>query len=338
MSPTLPPLSEVPLVTVVTPSLNQGAYIERNLSSVRRQTYDRIEHIVVDGGSDDRTTDILRRHRGDNGLRWISEPDGGMYHAVNKGLRQGRGEVQAYLNTDDEYFPWTVRVAVDAFRRFPDCGLVFGDALYMHEPSGCGVPRFSPRFDLGMVRRTTLLCQPTVFWRREVFDTLGGFDDTLRFVGDCDFWMRAGARYPVRKIDEILAIDAVRADALRERYRQDLTVELDRVRARYGRRKGPLFLAYSLADTVRQLVGMQWRFTTFTAMATAARFGPARPYKGRWMHFLSEAEDIELSLGRLALGNVPLRNRPLGIGSVRRMNGRVPIGVSNKCSQDDAGS
>jgi hypothetical protein len=318
MSPKLPPLGEAPLVTIVTPSLNQGDYIERNLTSVRRQTYGNVEHIVVDGGSNDGTLDILRRHEGGHELRWVSEPDGGMYDAVNKGLRQGRGEIQAYLNSDDEYFPWTVEVAVDALRRFPECGLVFGDALYIREPGGRGVPRFSPPFDLGMVRRNTLLCQPTVFWRREVFETLDGFDATLRFVGDCDFWMRAGALYGVHKIEEILAIDAVRTAALRARHRDRLVAELEGVRGRYGPREGPVHLLHTLADACRQLFGMQWRFTMFTAMVIAARIRPRRRHTGRWKHFLSQAEDVELSLGRLIMGNVPLRNRPLGVGSVIR--------------------
>ncbi|MGD8330443.1 MAG: glycosyltransferase family 2 protein [Acidobacteriota bacterium] len=323
MSPILPPLGEAPLVTVVTPSLNQGDYIERNLTSVRRQTYRNVEHIVVDGGSHDTTLDTLRRHEGAYDLRWISEPDGGMYDAVNKGLRNGRGEIQAYLNTDDEYFPWTVQVAVDAFRRFPECGLVCGDALYIREPSGRGVPRFSPPFDLGMVRRTALLCQPTVFWRREVFEELDGFDATLRFVGDCDFWMRAGALYRVHKVEEILAIDAVRTEALRTRYKGQLMAELEGLRGRYGPREGPVYLVYSLADSWRQLVGMQWRFTMFTGMAIAARLLPAWRHAGRWKHFLSETESVELSLGRLIMGNVPLRNRPLGVGSVSRVDGKA---------------
>ncbi len=118
----------LPLVSIVTPTRDQGPYIEQTLRSVAGQTYPRIEHIVVDGGSTDGTHAILARHAAARGLVWWSEPDDGMYQAVNRGFARANGEILAYINSDDLYFPWSVEVAVRALQAGPD--LVYGDALH----------------------------------------------------------------------------------------------------------------------------------------------------------------------------------------------------------------
>src|SRR5438309_5772154 len=112
----------LPLVSVVTPSLNQGAYIEETIRSVLDQDYPRIEHIVVDGGSTDGTLEILRRYPH---LTWVSEPDGGQADAVNKGFRLAEGEIFGWLNADDLYLPGTISAAVAVLRE-TGCGLVHG--------------------------------------------------------------------------------------------------------------------------------------------------------------------------------------------------------------------
>ena len=104
---------ERPLVSIVTPTLNQGDFIEDTLRSVREQTYDAIEHIVVDGGSTDRTTAILKEHAVAGRLTWTSGPDTGMYDAVNRGLARSRGDILAYLNSDDLLLAWAVQAVVD---------------------------------------------------------------------------------------------------------------------------------------------------------------------------------------------------------------------------------
>ena len=101
-------MSTGPLVSIITPTLNQGRTIGATLESVRRQTYSRIEHIVIDGGSSDSTSDILAAAHQASGLIWRSEPDRGMYDAVNKGLRLATGEIVGYLNSDDLLLPWAV--------------------------------------------------------------------------------------------------------------------------------------------------------------------------------------------------------------------------------------
>ena len=111
---------EYPLVSVVTPSYNQGRYIEETIQSVLNQDYFRIEHIVVDGGSTDETLSVLKKYPH---LKWVSEPDRGQSHAINKGFQIAKGEIAAWLNSDDTYLPGAVTAAVAAWRFVgPDWG------------------------------------------------------------------------------------------------------------------------------------------------------------------------------------------------------------------------
>ena len=112
----------LPLVSIVTPSLNQGRFIEDTIRSVLGQDYPRIEYLVVDGGSTDETLDVLARH--DRALRWLSRPERGQAAAVNKGLRMATGEILGWLNSDDVYEPSAVSTAVAYLREHPEAALV----------------------------------------------------------------------------------------------------------------------------------------------------------------------------------------------------------------------
>src|SRR4030042_1306962 len=115
---------EDPLVPIVPPSLNKGRFIEETILSIKNQTYPRIEHIVIDGGSTDETLDILKKYS--NSLIWISEPDKGQSDAINKGWRMAKGDILGWLNADDTYMPWAVETAVRFFAENPDVGMVYG--------------------------------------------------------------------------------------------------------------------------------------------------------------------------------------------------------------------
>src|SRR5689334_11566829 len=122
----IPLIDNHPLVSIITPSLNQAAFIESAIDSVLTQDYPKIEYIVIDGGSTDGTLDILRRY-GDR-VRWLSEPDAGQSDAIDKGVRLTHGEILAWLNADDAYLPGAVSLAVAAFAEDPARALVYGDA------------------------------------------------------------------------------------------------------------------------------------------------------------------------------------------------------------------
>lgn len=201
-----------PLVSIVTPSLNQGRFIEQTILSVRGQTYPHLEHIVMDAGSRDETVAILKKYEGTYSMRWVSEPDRGMYDGINKGFQSARGEILAYLNTDDWYLPWTVETIVNYFSAHPEINLVFGDHLDLYENGRVGLS-IQPSFRFRLIRTTPWsLPQPTVFWRRKVYEALGGFDSGFQFCGDSDFWIRAGLRFKIGQIREVLALVQLHSD------------------------------------------------------------------------------------------------------------------------------
>ena len=120
-------LPDVPLVSIVTPSFNQARFIRETIESVLAQDYPRIEYIVVDGGSTDGTIDILRGY--DGRLIWSAERDRGQADAINKGFRRARGEILAWLNSDDTYLPGAVSAAVSHLVQHRDCAMVYGDGF-----------------------------------------------------------------------------------------------------------------------------------------------------------------------------------------------------------------
>ncbi|PYQ41129.1 MAG: hypothetical protein DMF77_16720 [Acidobacteria bacterium] len=194
----------LPLVSIVTPSYNQGRFIEETIQSVLAQDYPNLEYIVVDGGSTDETLDILRRYGGR--LKWISEPDRGQSEAINKGFRMARGEIVAWLNSDDTYLAGAVGKAVGYLRTHPAVAMVYGEGYLMDE-AGRVTGRFpaTEPFNLWrLVYFSDYILQQTVFWRRCVFDAVGMLDESLHYGMDWDFWIRVAKRFEVAYIPEFL--------------------------------------------------------------------------------------------------------------------------------------
>lgn len=182
-----------PRVSIVTPSFNQGAFIEETIRSVLQQSYPHIEYIIIDGGSSDGTVEIIRKYERRLAF-WASEPDEGQADALRRGFALARGEILAYLNADDVYTPRTVETAVSTFRNDPDLALVHGDSAIInasgdkigHKRGGEGA--YLPYF-LHMVNP---ISQPSAFWRRADYEAIGGVDSQLHYIVDYDLWSRMG--------------------------------------------------------------------------------------------------------------------------------------------------
>ena len=194
-----------PRVSMVTPSYNQGRFIEETIRSVLLQGYPNMEYIIIDGGSTDETLDILKKYS--NSLIWISEPDKGQSDAINKGWRISKGEILAYLNSDDTYMPWAVETAVKFLAENPDISMVYGKCNLMDESSGVIGEITGNQFDL----KETLLYmrhgvpQPTAFFRREVIEKVGYLDTNLDMAMDLDLWIRISLRFKMKYISKLLA-------------------------------------------------------------------------------------------------------------------------------------
>jgi len=243
-------MNRTPLVSIISPSFNQGAFIEKTLLSVKNQNYENIEHIVVDGASTDATIEFLSRYSGTYNLRWISEGDTGMYDAINKGLKMARGEIVAYLNTDDLYFPWTVSAIADTFSRHPRVDLVYGDMVSRDLNTGQDELLFFPnRFNVRRLIRSGWLGQPTVFFRRRVLDSVGFFDDDLKLLGDYDYWIRVGQHCNVAKRVEFLAVQTNHSSTKRQEQSDELAEEGRMLKAKYGAPGGASNAFWNLFDS-----------------------------------------------------------------------------------------
>lgn len=289
--------TESPLVSIVTPSLNQAATIEATLRSVRRQTYPRIEHIVIDGGSTDGTIEILKRVEGETGLRWRSGPDDGMYDAVNAGMRLAAGEIVTYLNSDDILLPWAVESAVAALER-TRADLVFGDALRLDEVTSRLEIKLQIPFDVQRLAEHGSLVQPAVFWRRSIADALGDFDAGLQYVGDLDYWLRAGKSAEIIRIEEVLALYRTHPDAKTSRSKAAMRSEEMIVRRRY-RRGGRWSIARHLL--ARTLHGVAVR-------RQLLRFGLSGRTGTGWPRFRDETQPA-ITWPRFWLAFLPLAGR-----------------------------
>jgi glycosyltransferase involved in cell wall biosynthesis len=177
-------------VSIVTPSYNQGAFIEKTIESVLSQDYNNIEYFVIDGGSTDETIDILKKYEGR--LTWISEKDKGQSDAINKGFRMASGDIVAWLNSDDTYEPGAVSAIVPLFENNPSLGLLYGEGNIINE-RGEKTGRFTAttRFNLWkLIHVWDYILQPATFFRREALEKCGYLDESLHYVMDWDLWIR----------------------------------------------------------------------------------------------------------------------------------------------------
>lgn len=202
----------MPLVSIVTPSFNQCQFIAETIESVLQQSYPNIELIVMDGGSSDDTVEVLRRY--DGRIQWFSEPDKGQAHAINKGMRLARGEIVAYLNSDDTLLPNAVADAVAFFKANPAVDLVYGKAEYIDADSCVtGHYRTAP-YTADALVYDCVICQPAAFWQRRVMRLIGLFDEALQFTMDYDYWLRLrNASGVLAHVPEIWARSRLHADA-----------------------------------------------------------------------------------------------------------------------------
>jgi glycosyltransferase involved in cell wall biosynthesis len=203
--------TEPPLVSVVTPSLNMADYLRHAADSVLSQDYPRLEYLVMDGGSDDGTVELLRSY-GDR-LRFVSEPDRGQADAINRGFRSTSGEIVAFLNADDTYLPGAVSRAVRGFFDNPEAAVVYGDGLHVNE-DGEPVERYPTLdFDPDAFMRGSYICQPAALISRSALERVGLLDDRLQVAIDYDLWIRLSRLYPFARVDELLATSRMHAKA-----------------------------------------------------------------------------------------------------------------------------
>lgn len=200
-----------PLISIVTPSFNQGCFIGEALASVRLQNYANWEHLVADGASTDDTVDILRtltEEGAQSNLSWVSEPDSGQSQALNKGFRNANGEIIGWLNSDDRYRPGCFERVAKAFEENPEIDIIYGDYLIVDESGKLLQIRREIEFNEFILRYHHVLYIPTTatFFRRRVFDENNWLSENLQYAMDLEFFIRLSARgYRFKHIPGVLA-------------------------------------------------------------------------------------------------------------------------------------
>lgn len=221
-------VSGLPKISVITPSYNQVRFIERTIRSVLLQQYPSLEYIIIDGGSTDGSVEVIRRYEPRLSY-WVSEPDRGQSHAINKGFEKATGRVLCWLNSDDYYLPDTLltvgRILADGTGNYAlasHCLKIYEDGRPAVKLEG----RYENRRRLFQFWKGYQMHQPAIFWRREVFEKVGCLSEELNLIMDFDYWARISRYFDFVNVDRVLACCNYHAEAKTgdgyARYHRDL--------------------------------------------------------------------------------------------------------------------
>jgi glycosyltransferase involved in cell wall biosynthesis len=190
----------LPKLSIVTPSYNQGQFLEETILSVLNQNYDNLEYIIIDGGSTDNSVDIIKKYE-DQISYWVSEADEGQTHAINKGFRKATGDLVAWMNSDDIYYSGAFDSVASSYANTNGAfDVYFGDKENI-DKDGKLIKRYHyPPFCSWGIKYTTNMniSNQSAFWRKNVLDTMGYLDETIQFAMDYEFFLRIclkGARF-----------------------------------------------------------------------------------------------------------------------------------------------
>lgn len=216
------------LVSIVTPSFNQASYLEQTIQSVLNQDHADIEYIVMDGGSTDMSVDIIKKYVSRLAY-WASEKDSGQADAINKGMARTKGEIVAWLNSDDYYLPGAVAAAVKVFNENPDAVLVYADMLAVDEHNQTFNTFHYHQLTLEDLLSFQIIGQPAVFMRRSAFEKAGGLDTSYHFLLDHHLWIRIAAQGRILHIPQSWAAARYHAEAKNRAHAADFGREAFRI-------------------------------------------------------------------------------------------------------------
>lgn len=271
LPPTMPSGRAWPRFSVVTPSYNQGKFVEQTIRSVLCQGYPNLEYIIIDGGSTDESVEVIRKY-GSHLAHWESKRDRGQSHAINKGFERATGEVMCWLNSDDFFPPGTLRAVAEALFEGEGASAVVGHCVQVYADGRAphrGRGRFESLERLLEFWKGYQMHQPSIFWRREVFERVGYLDESLHLTMDFDYWVRMARHFSFKNIDRDLSYATYHEEAKTGDGFAGYQAEL--------RRRAPLYWPSPLSPAHWRLRASMFRHLTYKPLA--ARLSNSLAYR-----------------------------------------------------------
>ncbi len=250
-------MEKYPLVSIVTPSFNQQEFLEETILSVLDQDYPALEYFVIDGGSTDGSVEIIEKYA-DKLTGWVSESDQGQTDAINKGFAGSRGEIMAWLNSDDIYHQGAVRSAVEFFRNNPEIGLVYGDTDLI-DMTGRRIGKFNAQQTSyqRLMRGGVYIPQPAAFWRKDLWERSGPLDPSFYFAMDYDLWVRFAKLAPIQYFPKLLASFRIHGEGKTTVSDDRCWPEMRKIQKREG---GSIFSIFMAKYIIRKALGPLWNW------------------------------------------------------------------------------
>ncbi len=185
-------VSAKPKISIITPSFNQVQFLEATMRSVLDQNYENLEYIVIDGGSNDGSKEIIKKYS-DQLAYWVSEKDEGQTHAINKGFQKATGDLVAWMNSDDTYLPGAFEKVAEYYNRYPNVDVLYADKHHIDEDGNfLHSQRYVPYRLYTFANDKMVMCNQSAFWKRDIFEKIGYLDETIQFAMDYEFFVRLG--------------------------------------------------------------------------------------------------------------------------------------------------
>lgn len=265
-------IDDYPLVSIVTPSYNQGQFIETTLLSIKNQDYPNIEHIIVDGGSTDHTLDVLKEYSKEYNLKWISEPDNGQSDAINKGFDMASGEIIGWLNSDDVYFDKQVIAnVVSEFGKTQYADILYGDCAFMNEDNLVQrIINTNSQFNYSRLLRSNFICQPASFFRQSVIQK-NKLDISIDLPMDYEYYLRlAKAGYRFKHVNRVLAAFREHEIAKSSARADEMRIKANEVKRIYGCNFNTQYYLFTLLDTIAHFFLRTYRMQTIIVLTKSS--------------------------------------------------------------------